>query len=453
MSGPESAVPEGAGPVWVSGPGTGAGRGGLLRPALIGLGLLGAVAAILLIVLLQRQPDPAAEGSPSPSGASPSPAPTGSAASSTADPTPEPTSSAPPAIPETWTEAAVFSEAGKRYVLGDLVAWSDGLVAAGTLYEDDARGVFGPPPPRAGRVWRSTDGTDWTDATPEGTFGDVELVHLYEAADGALIVIGHAYPEVDPVSAAWETRDGETWTPVELAGIPEGAFVQQLASGARGHVASTFVGADAHALYSADGRSWEPTLDGAPLGMVAAGDEGFVASVSSDDPAEPSHRVVASADGREWFDATEPDDGSFLAAPRGGDWIGATTRIDPDDRSVSVATWGSANGLEWERLGEMALAGEDPFGLDCAEIPAVLHGLSTMTVTGTVLTFGCGEGAVVTAGGSYASLDGAEWTRLPFGGQAFAAGAAMIGDRVVIGTDARTNTSDVIGITFWVSEP
>ena len=62
---------------------------------------------------------------------------------------------------------------------------------SGTLYDEVGRGVFGPPPSHAGRVWRSTDGTEWTDASPRpATFADVELVHLFEATDGALIVIG-----------------------------------------------------------------------------------------------------------------------------------------------------------------------------------------------------------------------------------------------------------------------
>ena len=49
----------------------------------------------------------------------------------------------------------------------------------------------------------------------------------------------------------------------------------------------------------------------------------------------------------------------------------------------------------------------------------------------------CSEGAVIGAGAAYASLDGAVWSELPFGEQAFAAGAAMAGERVVVGTDAR----------------
>ena len=76
-----------------------------------------------------------------------------------------------------------------------------------------------------------------------------------------------------------------------------------------------------------------------------------------------------------------------------------------------------------------------------------------MVVVETMLYFGCGEGAYVVAGASYASLDGAAWEALPFGDQAFAAGAAMIGDRVVVGTDTRTASAPVIGVTFWISEP
>jgi hypothetical protein len=455
MSEHEPTVPEGAGPVDVTGPGTATGRGGPPTVPLIGLGVIAAIAAILLVVFLLRPgSDPVGEVSPAPSAPPTSPEPTeGATPSASFQGTPAATSSAPATIPETWTDAAVFAEPGKRYVLGDLVAWSDGLVAVGTVYEEEGRSVFGPPPPRAGRVWRSTDGTDWTDVTPTDTFADVELVHLFEAADGALVVIGHSYPDVATVSAAWETSDGETWTRVELAGIPEEAFMLQVASGAQGHVAAVSVGTPNAAMYSSDGRTWEPTLDEAAVNTLAAGDEGFVASLLRPGSEEAPAQVMASADGLEWFDATEPDDGSFLAAPRGGDWLASTTTVDFDDPSIAVVTWGSPNGLDWSRLGDMALGTDDPFGSDCSETPATLHGLPTMTVAATLWTFGCGEGAVINAGASYASVDGAAWMRLPFGDQAYAAGAAMIGDRVVIATDARTGNGPVIGVTFWIGEP
>jgi hypothetical protein len=205
-------------------------------------------------------------------------------------------------------------------------------------------------------------------------------------------------------------------------------------------------------MYSSDGRTWEPTLDDAAVNTLAAGDEGFVASVLRPGSEEAPAQVVASADGFEWVDAAELDAGSFVAAPRGGDWLASTTTADFDDPSLAVATWGSANGLDWSQLGDMALSTDDPFGSDCSEAPAALHGLPTMTVAATLWTFGCGEGAVINAGAAYASVDGAAWMRLPFGDQAYAAGAAMIGDRIVITTDARTGNAPVIGVTFWVGD-
>jgi len=454
VSEPGRTEPTDTASVDASDPATAPGRPGPPWLALIGIGAFAVIVLLLLAIFLLRPgDDPIAEASPSPTGtsaASSSPI-VAANPSGRAEPTAGPTPSAPSApttVPESWSEAAVFSELGTRYVLGDLVAWSDGLVAVGTRYEDESRNVFGPPPQHTGQVWRSTDGTDWSDATPVGTFADVELLHLFEVADGALIAIGQVYNELDPVSAAWETLDGRTWTSVELAGIPDNAFVLQVASGARGHVASTYVGAEAHPLYSADGRNWEATLaemDG--IHSVAAGDEGFVASTF--DVSVTAPQVVASSDGVEWFDATEPDGDAFLPAPRGRDWLATATTFAAS--TVSVSTWGSTNGLDWSRLGDMALVEADPTGVQCAEAPGSLHGLSTMTVAGTVMAGICGEGAIITAGGSYMSADGAEWMRLPFGDRAYAAGAVILGDRVVIGTDSRTGQAESFGVTFWIS--
>jgi hypothetical protein len=426
--------------------------------AVVGGAIVVAVVVIAALTMRDNDADTASPGSASPV-PSASPVSSDSVADSpstpAATPSPSATAEAAAAIPENWAESAVFAENGRRYVVGDLVAWSGGLVAAGTVYEGEARSVFGPPPQHAGRVWRSTDGTDWTDATPSDTFGDVELMHLFETSDGALVVIGQVYEgELDPTSAAWETLDGETWTPIALTGMPEGVHVIQVASGARGHVASSFVVAEPRPLYSADGRTWQATLgDGIGIGFVAAGDEGFVSSTFSTEPQGSALRIVASADGHEWFDATESFEGSFLAAPRGADWIATNAEFGTVGESlVDVTTWQSANGLDWSPLGQLTLESVELDGATCFETVGALHGLPTMTVAGTILSGPCGEGAVVTAGGSYATIDGIEWTRLPFGDSAYAAAAVDVGDRVVIATDTRTNQAPVIGVTFWISE-
>ena len=452
----DAAMPESAGSTYRSEPGVAAPRGGLPRPALIGAGLVGAILLILVAILLLRPDDePIAHTSPSASSASPPSTSTGPATpSASTEQGAIPTYSPPPSEQESWTEVAEFAEPGNRYVLGDMEPWAGGVVAVGTLYEEQAFPVFGPPPPRSGRVWRSTDGTDWAEATPPDTFADVELTHLFETGDGALIVIGNAWTDVEPTSLAWETLDGETWMPVVLDGMPAGAKVDHLASGAQGHVASAHLGQDSHVMYSSGGRSWQPTLDTFTfLGAVAAGDEGFVASFFREGPATG---VLASADGLEWIaspELTEQTHNSVLPAPRGADWFATTATFGTAPPGVpAVRGWTSANGLDWTEAGEIPSAQVELGDVTCAEIPAALHGLPGLIVLGTTLAGPCGEGGVIAAGGSYSSTDGIEWTRLPFGDHAFAAGAAMVGDRIVVGTDARTSQADVISVTFWSSD-
>ena len=64
----------------------------------------------------------------------------------------------------------------------------------------------------------------------------------------------------------------------------------------------------------------------------------------------------------------------------------------------------------------------------------------------------CSEGGVTGAGGSLATVDRVTWSRLPFGDRASAV-AAVVGDRIIVATDARTNSAPTNGITFWISGP
>lgn len=423
------------------------------RSAIAAVGVAVLVIALVIAALIVRNDtDGAANGTPSPAAPTASDAvasasvPESASAAATSQ-EPSPTSTVGATIPGEWTAAATFSEPGRRYVLGDLAAWSGGLVAVGTRYEQEARGVFGPPPAHAGRVWRSTDGTEWTDATPAGIFGQVELQHLLAGADGALIVIGDTWTGLDRTSAAWATSDGESWEPIVLEGVPAGAWITRVASGAKGHLAAAHVGAEPHTLFSADGRQWESTLsDATAVGYLGSGDEGFVASIFRGDGAP---LIVASSDGREWFDSPTRPGGAFLVAPRGADWLAMTTIFGD---ALSVETSQSANGLDWSPLGSVPLRSVEFEGVSCSETPGGIHGLPTLSVLGTVLSGPCGEGAVVAAGASYASLDGVDWTRLPFGEQAFAAAAVTVGERVIVGTDTRTNLAENIGVIFWISQ-
>jgi hypothetical protein len=415
-------------------------------------------AVLALAVLLSGTRDDIGDASPSPSatalatpppsasaGAAP-PSPSAAEPSATSVPSPSDTPSA--GVPGSWTDVATFSEAGRRYVFGDLTTRSGGgLIAVGTRWEEEFRSVFGPPPPRAGRVWTSSDGTTWTDVTPPGTFEDLELTHVYEAADGALVVIGDSWEGVEPTSVAWESTDGVTWQPLTLGGIPSNLRISGVAHGGRGWLATV----SGNAYFSSDGRAWDPTLES--VTTVAAGDEGFVAVIVREVSGEPGVAVVASSDGLTWFDAASPSGDAFGVAPHAGaDWVAIGSAYG--DGEITVTAWQSANGLDWTNSGAVPLADvEVGGGTTCGEVPGSLHSVGPLLLLGMTLLGPCSEGGVIGAGGSIASVDGVTWSRLPFGDRASVVGAAAADDGIVVVTDARTNSAPTNGITFWVSTP
>jgi len=458
MSNPRRPAPEGAGPAEMTGHGAKPSDGALPWPAIAGVaGVLIVIAVIA--VALQLRDEPGAGAAPSAPDASvaataePSPSDTASAAPSASE-APSPSAEAPVAIPTDWTAMATFSEAGKRYVVGDLRAWHGGQIAVGTLYEDEARGVFGPPPARTGVVWLATDGTDWAVAPVGDAFDGVELERLLVRDDGSLLAVGTSWPGVEPVDVAWVSDDGLYWTAVELAGVPANAKIIDVAHGPRGYVASVAGEGSASLLFSTDGVTWEVTPADVGASDVGAGPEGFVAAVAAAGPeGTTTYGVVASSDGWAWFDAGSPPRGHVLVAPRGGDWLAVATEFGD---SFAATAWHSANGLDWTELGHVPLAdvsfsaGET---ITCKETPAELHSVAGIVLLGMTLLGPCSEGGVVAAGGSYASLDGAGWTGLPFGDQATVRGAVAVNGQITAVTDTATNQAPTIGVTFWSSAP
>jgi hypothetical protein len=267
-------------------------------------------------------------------------------------------------------------------------------------------------------------------------------------------VVGTSWPDVEPVGVAFESTDGESWQPAAFEGIEPGWWFQEVTFGERGWLATVWTGAAVQVIASSDGRSWTAVTDLTMQGAsVAAGDEGFVADGIDERDGRQVVAISASSDGVTWFDATTPEGDAFVVAPLGGDWVAIGSTFG---ETFSAQAFASSNGLDWTELGEVPLA-DVSFSAGgettrCGEAPAGLHPVAGIVVLGMTLRGPCSEGGVIAAGGSYASVDGAEWTRLPFGDQAFAGGAATIGDRIVIATDARTNRADVIGVRFWISD-
>jgi hypothetical protein len=410
---------------------------------------------------------PSAAAATTPAASAPSAEPSIEATSTPTAPAATPTPPAAAVLPTSWSPAAEFAEEGVRYLAGDVESWSGGLIAVGTRYESDARNVFGPPPPHAGRVWLSEDGERWSDATPAGTFEGVELVDLFTASDGAVIVIGQVYPDeatFTPENVYYESTDGRAWSPARLDGFPVQNHRPVVASGPRGLVA---IGAQppddptgyatTGLSYSADGRRWVPAwsaevgTDG-PIEQVFrvdGGDEGFVALVGPTSGREPV-RVIASADGRTWIDGAAPTQWAATVVGRHGDWIMADF-ADLQDRSPgqSVTTWFSANGLEWQPFGGVQLGVRDGEPV-CPEVIGALHGEGPYLLMRTVLSYGCGEGAFYHPGAAYISGDGASWEPLPFGTLGSVEGVVTAGDRLVVLADEGTGTPSG-GVAIWIA--
>jgi hypothetical protein len=131
----------------------------------------------------------------------------------------------------------------------------------------------------------------------------------------------------------------------------------------------------------------------------AAGDETF---------------TIASGNGREWFDASNPPPApSALVAALDADWI-AMNAFGIEGGPASGQTWWSVNGLDWGPHGQAPMERIETDGTACEEYPRHLHSAGPWVVTATDLAYPCGEGSFVVHGTQLISSDGATWTPLPF---------------------------------------
>lgn len=440
------------------------------RWPLIGVGALAAVAAVLAMIFLAGGPrENIGDASPSArarASASATPQPTSAASE---QPTSEALSASTAASPSppsptadlAWSEAAPLPGSGDPSAVNDIVQHDAGLVAVGVAYEGQLP-ILGPTPPHEGRVWLSPDGTDWEDATPGGTFDNVVLRSVLRTTDGALVIHGWSTPlDSDAIGSpvAWESRDGRTWEAIDPP-FGDAAWPTQFAQGARGSVAIV-VDPDGPAVrvwWSADARAWERVHDlpAQSSWSLGGGDEGFViAGTRSSDGDADEPFAIASGDGREWFDADTPPGAAVAVAPRGGDWM-AISR-DPTvvlGQPTDAQVWSSANGLTWTPIGGYALETvERGQGTTCTELPTSLATAGPWLVSGTMLSFGCSEGGVVTQGAQRISPDGASWTVLPFGAAAteLGLGTRIAGALEVDGRLVLVGERDRVA-TFWLGE-
>jgi len=427
------------------------------------VGAAGLVAGVVLVgVLLQRPAPPSGEASPTPasSTAVDSAAPTATASPQVTSASGSSTQS-PGASTKTtseglhWTTTASFAARGGQAFVEDMVDAGDSIVAVGVAYNDPLP-EFGYSPPHSARVWLSRDGRRWEQLDLGGGLRDVELTHVIRRADGSLLAFGSRSAPNDfgqlenagPIALA--SLDGRSWheTPTGLEGV-----VREIVQGPMGYLALTEV-----LWWSADGVVWEEIGAVAHYGRIheiAAGTEGFVITGTSN-PDTSSAFVLASGDGRSWYEASEgnlPGAGGQFIAPLGGEWI-LLPRVVYGEGHIA-RTWFSSNGLEWMEHGSFQLLELSAPGGQCVEDPTRLVSSAEWLIASTTLSFPCSEGGFVVYGRAQISLGGADWSVLPFDtgtiGQSHSGPAVHAA--IVFGGNLILAGEQDGAATFWLGEP
>ena len=155
----------------------------------------------------------------------------------------------------TWTEHRPPGEAVEAYAV---VGTGAGYLIGGSVGVDLSSA--GPSP----RIWDSTDGATWAEATLEGSYGEGQVEQLTVDGAGRWVAVG----KLDGRAVAWRSDDGSSWTltadfrPVgenmraefRLAGIPDGYLA--------------FDPADPIVSWlSSDGVAWTPSEQPMPGGI------------------------------------------------------------------------------------------------------------------------------------------------------------------------------------------
>jgi hypothetical protein len=300
-----------------------------------------------------------------------------------------------------------------------MTRYGDGIIAVGVEYEGHLP-LFGPTPKHEGRVWSSADGRNWEDTTPHGVFANISLSAVIRRADATLLAVGTVSDE-DPDGGvtvtgfgAWRSEDGRHWTPTDT-GLPAERWMRAAVQGELGILADVWQVGDTHGSevwYSSDGRTWEMVrrfMEGHL--SFDAGEEGFVIAGTRGPYGEPGTPfAIASADGREWFDASTPPEGAVSVAAVGPDWVALSVTRDAAFRADSIATWHSANGLDWSGPDKIEVDLTDENG--CPLEPS-LHSVGPWLVLRSYLSGLCSEGGIVNYGPHQVSVDGSAWTVLP----------------------------------------
>ena len=209
-------------------------------------------------------------------------------------------------------------------------------------------------------VWVTTDGTTWSQRSGSGAFGidgrRFVAQGLSDDGQGGLVAVGNSVGSAptDVVASAWHSRDGASWTPMEVAS----GSGQEMIAGVAARPGAVVAAGNGVAWLCTDGRTWSAqVLPGAAAAggsysprAVGSWNGGFaiVALWNGDGPTRST--AWYSPNGHDWTQAQNSLDGFDVRGIAGLNGKIVAVGADLGDQAPGLGVaWSSGDGITWTK--------------------------------------------------------------------------------------------------------
>jgi hypothetical protein len=207
-------------------------------------------------------------------------------------------------------------------------------------------------------VWATSDGSTWSQRSGSGAFGidgrRFVPQGLSDDGQGGLVVVGNSLGQsaTDVSASAWRSRDGASWTPMDV----QSGNGQEMIGGVAARAGAIVAAGNGVAWLSTDGRSWSPqplpgaAADGGTYSPRAVGtwEGGFVIIGQWTGGGSSRSTAWYSSTGRNWTQAKTSLEGFAVRALAGLNGRIVAVGTDLGEAAQSLATsWSSDDGSTW----------------------------------------------------------------------------------------------------------